>query len=459
MTAEEALAERLRNVSGKILSASRDELYFQMRYLGLALSSFSFVVTTDLPGIGTDGQALAVHPKVLADVWRRDRRMVNRLYLHEVYHCLFRHIFKPVKPQKLYWMLACDMAVEFLIDDGDFRATRMAHSRLRDRTRSSLLRTCRVLNAENIYRELCRTNPSLQELSALQAEFCLDCHDLWPSLTEDPNRSRNRAQQRQDLENRWREISEKTRTRMESFSTEQSSGSRDFLEQTRVENRERYSYRSFLRKFASLHEEMRLDPDTFDYVLYTFGLSMYGNMPLIEPTEYREVQRIDEFVIVIDVSMSVSGPLVQTFLRETYSVLSESESYLKKVHIRIIQCDERVRSDRKITCRGDLDEYMDHFTLTGHGGTDFRPAFSYVEELVRKKEFRNLRGLLYFTDGKGIYPKKKPPFLTAFIFCEEDYEDRNVPPWAIRLVLPREETDVKRDERKESHFIWEEDQL
>ena len=70
---------------------------------------------------------------------------------------------------------------------------------------------------------------------------------------------------------------------------------------------------------------------------------------------------------------------------------------------------------------------------------DFRPVFERVEELVRDHVFENLRGMLYFTDGYGVYPKKMPPFETAFIFLEEDYQDREVPPWAIRLVLREEE--------------------
>ena len=47
---------------------------------------------------------------------------------------------------------------------------------------------------------------------------------------------------------------------------------------------------------------MRLDPDEFDYVYYTYGLKLYRNMPLIKPLEYREVKRIQEFVIAIDTS-------------------------------------------------------------------------------------------------------------------------------------------------------------
>lgn len=47
---------------------------------------------------------------------------------------------------------------------------------------------------------------------------------------------------------------------------------------------------------------MHIDPDEFDYNFYTYGLSHYGNMPLIEPVEQREVRRIQDFVIVIDTS-------------------------------------------------------------------------------------------------------------------------------------------------------------
>ena len=53
--------------------------------------------------------------------------------------------------------------------------------------------------------------------------------------------------------------------------------------------------------------------------------------------------------------------------------------------------------------------------------------------------FSNLKGLLYFTDGKGIYPAKKPPYETAFVFMKEDYEDTQVPSWAMKLILEEED--------------------
>ena len=99
----------------------------------------------------------------------------------------------------------------------------------------------------------------------------------------------------------------------------------------------------------------------------------------------------------------------------------------------------------KVTSEEELHDYMDHVQLYGEGGTDFRPAFEYVDELIRRGEFTNLKGLLYFTDGYGIYPDKMPLYRTAFIFLEDDYRDADVPPWAIRLILREEDIRGRKD--------------
>ena len=74
-------------------------------------------------------------------------------------------------------------------------------------------------------------------------------------------------------------------------------------------------------------------------------------------------------------------------------------------------------------------------TLRGFGGTDFRPVFDYVEQLRQAREFINLNGLIYFTDGFGTFPEQKPDYHTAFVFVNDEYRVPDVPPWAIRLIL------------------------
>ena len=87
-----------------------------------------------------------------------------------------------------------------------------------------------------------------------------------------------------------------------------------------------------------------------------------------------------------------------------------------KMCIRDSQCDDQVQTDQKIESEEDLKNYMEHLELKGEGGTDFRPAFAYVENLMKQHAFERLKGLLYFTDGRGTYPSKMPPYETAFVF-------------------------------------------
>ena len=98
----------------------------------------------------------------------------------------------------------------------------------------------------------------------------------------------------------------------------------------------------------------------------------------------------------------------------------------------------------KITTQQEFDAYLKQMQLHGLGGTDFRPVFAYVNHLVDKKEFDNLKGLIYFTDGYGSFPQKTPPYDTAFVFVEDEQNpstsnNYEVPSWAMKLVLRKEE--------------------
>ena len=55
-----------------------------------------------------------------------------------------------------------------------------------------------------------------------------------------------------------------------------------------------------------------------------------------------------------------------------------------------------------------------------------------------KRELQNLKALIYFTDGDGIYPRQKPDYETAFVFLHKTEKMELVPPWAIRLVAEQE---------------------
>ncbi len=73
--------------------------------------------------------------------------------------------------------------------------------------------------------------------------------------------------------------------------------------------------------------------------------------------------------------------------------------------------------------------------IQGRGGTDFTPVFSYVEKLQKEKQINHLKGLLYFTDGDGVYPQKQTSYETAFVFSDRKFLDLNVPKWIIPLCF------------------------
>nr|WP_294492535.1 VWA-like domain-containing protein [uncultured Mediterraneibacter sp.] len=423
----EEAAERLKQIGYNILSICRDELYFSMRYMDVALSSFQYVMDVNVSPFGTDGYHIYFHPGQLGGLYKENRILTNRGYLHMVLHCIFRHLWKRT-PNDRYWNLSCDIAVEHIIDGCDLRPVRFSRSLLRRETYRKLEADGHVLNAERIFHILSEWDLDDKELKIMEEEFYMDDHRYW----EGENQKRPPES---SCEQKWREIDEKMETDLETFSKESSEQSGGFLGELKAENRGRHDYREFLRKFSVFHEEMKADPDTFDYGFYSYGLSLYGNMPLIEPLETREAYKVEEFVIVLDTSMSCSGKLIRRFLEETYNVLQENDSFFRKVNIHIIQCDEKVHEDVRITSGKELEEYMAHFRLYGEGGTDFRPAFTYVDELIKSGGFTNLKGLIYFTDGYGIYPEQMPPYRTAFVFLEEDFRDVDVPSWAIRLVI------------------------
>lgn len=429
----------------EIWKTAKEELYLSMRFFDVILNRMTCMPNANMHGVGTDGTFVYFSPDAVISLFRNNRVKINRMYLHMIFHCLFLHFHVPgtAEKQKEYWNLACDIVVESILDSLNFRSVRSYVPPYRKNLYKKLREEHKVLTAKGVYFSLLSMEFTDEEFRKMQAEFWVDDHSFWNENVP--------PDKRVERERQWKEDREKLQTEMETFGKDPSEDAREVLEQVRVENRNRYDYRKFLRKFAVLKEEMKIDVDSFDYIFYCYGMEHYGNIPLIEPQETKEVHKVEDFVIAIDTSMSCKGELVRKFLEETYSVLSESESFFRKVHVHIIQCDDKVQSDVLITNENEMKSYMENFEIKGHGGTDFRPVFAHVNELIRRKAFHRLKGLLYFTDGYGIYPAKRPLYDTAFIFMKEDYQDVDVPVWAMKLILEQE--DLENADRK-AEITW-----
>lgn len=423
-------------MSEKILGYTRNEIYLELRFLDIALSGLVPRADGAVSTFATDGTYLNFSTEQVLRVFRQNPFFLNRLYLHTVLHCLFSHLWIGGNRTPALWHLACDIAVEYVIDGMDKACTRRILSFTRSELYRKLEESGTAVSAAVVYRMLLATEQEDgggARLLALEKEFYTDDHRYWPKQQDDSAKQQAVVASQK----KWNKIARQTSMEQQRRGDETQEGEELLAAQLAAE-RGRRSYRDFLKKFAVRREELHADPDEFDLNYYIYGLKLYGNLPLIEPIESREAKKIREFVIVLDTSDSTSGSLVEQFLRETVSILKQSDSFFSDSVIRVLQCDNQVRGDVTLTGERELEQFLKEFRLLGGGGTDFRPAFSYISELRERGELKYLDGLLYFTDGKGTYPKMRPDYPAAFLFLEE-YEEETVPPWAMRLKLEPEE--------------------
>lgn len=464
-----AAFRRADGLAREVLDLARSTLLVHLRFLDLALSRFTPV---SYPGtLATDGQKLFYDVYYLLNAYRQEQNRPVRDYLHMVLHCVFHHLFTGPGIDRRCWDLACDIAVEAAIRDLDLPCAACRRDRTQEETLAALAEQVHPLTAEKLYRHFLDQNLRPDQIAQLRQPFLADDHRAWylpvkggssaggegqepPPEGGIPARDKqgrggssarrkqdppSGTEERKELEKAWKEISRRIQVDLETASRRHGLDAGSLVQSLRPVTREHYDYADFLRRYMSLGEVVQVNNDEFDYIFYTYGLSLYGNMPLVEPLEYKEVRRIREFVVAIDTSGSVSGDLVQRFVTKTYNILRQQENFFTKINLHIIQCDAQIQEDAHITCQRDFEDYLAHMELHGFGGTDFRPVFQYVDQLIRDGAFTNLRGMIYFTDGAGIFPERKPDYDAAFVFVGDEGLDPDVPVWAIKLVLQSEE--------------------
>lgn len=421
-------------LASKIWSLSRDRLLINLRFLDVALSSLRFQSQQQSGQVCCDvnapqGAVIYYDPTEVVRLYKKNPANVTRMYLHILLHCIFNHSYKYDRVEQELWDVSVDMAVENAALNLNLPGLETTGDRQRRETLAQWKTRVGTLTADRIYRSLKSDRLGVSELLELGLLFRRDVHERWgPSETLEVTAAQ------------WKKISERIKAELKSFS-EDKSDDKSILQNLEEATQDHYDYGSFLRKFSVSGEDIRINDDEFDYVYYTYGLSLYGNLPLVEPLEYKDVNKIKEFVVAIDTSGSCRGAVVQAFLNKTYNILKSSENFFRKVNIHIIQCDSEVRRDTKITNDEDFETFMREGQLEGFGSTDFRPVFAYVDKAIECGVFENLKGLIYFTDGYGVFPEHKPfhNYDTAFVFLEDDYEKPPIPPWAIKLVLPAED--------------------
>ena len=415
----------------EVLDVVRCELLLRYPYFEAVLFAMEFKDSGELESpldFGTDGRFIYFDPDFVLNSYRKGKPDLHQVFLHSLIHCLFHHLKADGVEDRESWDLAADVSVFCVLSElGIVNSNKWLEN---------LKMQIPFFSIRNIYNFL-----ALQKMSRANAWYSvervcdrLDDHSLWYSAGGQAGDSSGQSAGTA-LADRWKNLAENFLASVQTSGCLGRGSEPGFLsEYLKSVVQDEVDYSKFLQNFSVIKECVQVNQDEFDLGFYNYGIELYERVPIIEPLEYKEKRAITNFVIVIDTSGSIDSDEMRRFLTKTYSILKSSESFDRKVNVHIIQCDADVTKDVKITSQADLEEYVSAgIRVYGRGGTDFRPAFRYVKSLLESGELQCLDGLLYFTDGYGVFPETDPGFKTAFVLsagCEVE-----VPPWAMRVVF------------------------
>lgn len=417
---------RMETIAARIWSLTRQTLIREHPELGRALRGIKFQKTEKDNPFGLHGFTVCYEPMSVITMYNKDADFLRHALLHMIYHGILMHPALKAEGDYRIWNLACDIQI-------------YRYQRKSEYSREEL-------TLHGIYKQIqekLRLSQNPEEvLKELESAYQVDDHRFWQdTLVVDKDCKDPTAYRRMKLYE-TRKIVAYWQGKGHEFSIEESENSRkrgiragQGTRSVTVKKKKSYDYKTFLRQFAVYNEEMALDLDGFDYIPYWYSRTYYKDVVLMEPLEYQEVCRLEELVIAIDTSGSCSGQLVREFLEQTYAIFMERAQFFSRMSVYVIQCDSMIQEVVHITSREAWENYAGSLKVKGLGGTDFRPVFQLVNEKCRTGEIKNLKGMLYFTDGDGIYPANKPDYETAFVFLNDFLKKAEVPKWALALDL------------------------
>ena len=383
---------KMEELGRRVLAAVKTQLYLDMPYLEHALGNLSEILDLSTRTIGTDGHFVCFHSQYVFETYMTRPGLLNRTYMHILLHNLLLHPFHDsihTSEEKELWDLACDIAVESVVDSMDVPALRMVTRDFRREWYEKLQQQIRTLSAEQIFRFLTDHPPDSKNMLRLEKEFVLDDHVFW-------ERIRDKTDEKDDsipedihmtpmtqlpLKEVWEKAAKAVEIEVERSGSSHTRDSGRLTWSLQLRHAKRRDYRLLLQKFMRRKEVARVDPESFDPAYYWYGMMRYQNMPLLEELEGREVEQIDTIVIAIDTSASTRRHHVAKFLSETVNILRQREYFFDRVHIHIIECDDRIQKDIRITAVDQIERYAGTFEVSGGYGTDYRPVFSYIKEL------------------------------------------------------------------------------
>ena len=355
-------------ISNEKIIQAKTKLMLENPYFGTLISSIELRVNNNLINTRNLGDVFEYNDEYLEVLSISE---VSTLLANSAMHQALFHTDRGKDKVASVWNLASDYAINDLLVENGFMLAPMANYASR----------FEMLYAEQIY-------------VILLGELDLQDNDDEPK-DEKQTDEQNEEMEEQDVpeellaQEEYELLLEQLNIKLEKHG-DLPKGIERFVES---KSEAQISWRDELYRYVNAHakSDYRMFPPSKKH--------LYRGIAL--PSIYGEELKI---IVAIDTSASIDDELLKLFLAELYEIMQVFTHYV----IELIECDAKIQNIQRLTPMEELNP-----TLKGGGGTNFIPVFDYIENLNEDFKF-----LIYFTDGKGAFPKYEPLVDTLWVMSE-----------------------------------------
>ena len=390
----------------ELLAQDRQKLLMKMPFVGALLMRLDLVPVRDerLSTAATDGDRIYVDIEFYMKLKSEERLFV---LAHEAWHCALIHFMRRQNRDKERFNIAADLEIHFILTDEGLKPPFvLPHDP-----------DWKGLSAEEIYERLPKMagKPAPGE----QVENGKESANI---KGRGPGQGFDKHLEKGDRGGSDEET-ESGKGRDADYSPEVKPGAEERCRERLTAAVQQYERTkgTLPTGIAGLVQAVLKPEIDWKELLAQFVTNCYGGSRRWLPPARRHVwkglylqsQRTERLraIVAIDTSGSTSGDLPK-FFSELVALLNSFGSY----ELTVIQCDAAVGKVETFDDCNLLDPDRE-WEVTGGGGTDFRPVFSYIDE--HSELAPNL--LIFFTDGYGGYPERPPPYPVMWLLTSDGW--------------------------------------
>ena len=177
---------KIKRVAEKVMQASKSSLIVHLRFLDAAINKLKLELAEKY--ISVDGRAIMYNPVYVLRLYKKDKNLVTRNYLHMILHCTFLLFYVGPQINQNLWDIACDIAVENIIDQLAVTEEylQVEPNANKEAAMEMIKANVPQLTAEKIYRWLMDSDLTDEQMEELFFLFIQDNHSCWYDMQHKP---------------------------------------------------------------------------------------------------------------------------------------------------------------------------------------------------------------------------------------------------------------------------------